>query len=374
MDKKNIAEIRRQFSMNNCTATKICGCYVDHEKNKKFESKSSFLMLPEEEEFKYFDIFKHTLSGSLGRNLINFEFPLQQESEGGTQEFLYKLLKCGLDDEELVSQFYDRIIDNYEYAENYYIVLTYFVYDVPMRTSDNNLLEDASDEVYSYILCSICPVKMTKAGLSYNQENNRMEERTRDWVVEMPLTGFLFPAFNDRSTDLHSMLYYKKKPEENQEKLVKNVFGSVEPMSPKTQQNTFNELLEAVMGDGVDYKTAAAVYENISLAVEENTADSETVSFSQKEVQKILEASGVPNEKISSFGDCYHEIVGEDMTLQATNMTNLKKFVAKTPHVHIQVDAEYAGQLQEKIVDGQRCLVVPIEDYLEINDLVVKIQ
>ena len=119
MDKKNIAEIRRQFSMNNCTATKICGCYVDHEKNKKFESKSSFLMLPEEEEFKYFDIFKHTLSGSLGRNLINLEFPLQQESEGGTQEFLYKLLKCGLDDEELVSQFYDRIIDNYEYAENY---------------------------------------------------------------------------------------------------------------------------------------------------------------------------------------------------------------------------------------------------------------
>lgn len=374
MDKKNIAEIRRQFSMNCCTATKICGCYVDHEKNKKFESKSSFLMLPEEEEFKYFDIFKHTLSGSLGRNLINLEFPLQQESEGGTQEFLYRLLKSGLDDEELVSQFYDRIIENYEYAENYYIVLTYFVYDVPMRTSDNNLLEDASDEVYSYMLCSICPVKMTKAGLSYNQDNNRMEERTRDWVVEMPLTGFLFPAFNDRSTDLHSMLYYKKKPEENQEKLVKNVLGSVEPMSPKTQQNTFNELLEAVMGDGVDYGTATAVYENISLAVEENTFDADTVSFSQKEVQKILEDSGVPNEKITSFGDCYHEIVGENTTLQANNMTNLKKFVAKTSHVHIQVDAEYASQLQEKIVDGQRCLVVPIEDYLEINDLVVKIQ
>ncbi|MEE0648027.1 DUF4317 family protein, partial [[Clostridium] scindens] len=116
MNKKEVLEIRKQFTPENCAITRICGCYVDYEKEKKVELKKAFLSLPEEEAFKYFDIFKHTLSGTLGKNLINMGFPLDQELEGGTQQTLLKLRDSKLEDDLLVEQFYDNVIDNYDYA------------------------------------------------------------------------------------------------------------------------------------------------------------------------------------------------------------------------------------------------------------------
>ena len=91
MNKKEISEIKKQFTPANCSIDRICGCYVDGDKNKKTEVKEAFLSLSEEEMFKYFDIFKKTLSGTLGKNLMNMEFPLEQEADGGTQEFLMRL-------------------------------------------------------------------------------------------------------------------------------------------------------------------------------------------------------------------------------------------------------------------------------------------
>lgn len=164
MNKKEISEIKKQFSPANCAITRICGCYVDADKNKKTELKEAFLSLSEEEMFKYFEIFKKTLSGTLGKNLMNMEFPLDQEKEGGTQEFLMKLRASKLKDDQLIESFYDKIIENYDYPENYYIILIHAVYDIPGKTSDGIEMDDASEEIYEHILCSICPVKLSKAG------------------------------------------------------------------------------------------------------------------------------------------------------------------------------------------------------------------
>ena len=174
MNKKEVLEIRRQFSPENCAITRICGCYVDHEKEKKMEMKKAFLSLPEEEAFKYFDIFKHTLSGTIGKNLINMEFPLDQELNGGTQEFLMRLKDSKLQDDLLLEEFYDKVVESYEYGENYYIILIHAVYDVPGKTKDGLEMEDASDTVYEHILCSICPVNLTKAGLVRRSSGQRI--------------------------------------------------------------------------------------------------------------------------------------------------------------------------------------------------------
>ena len=183
MNKKEISEIKKQFSPANCSITRICGCYVDGDKNKKTELKEAFLSLSEEEMFKYFEIFKKTLSGTLGKNLLNMEFPTNQEADGGTQEFLMRLRASRLTDDELIQQFYDRIIENYDYPENYYIILVHAVYDIPGKSSDGLDMFDASDEIYEHLLCSICPVKLSKAGLCYNAETNLIEDRIRDWIL-----------------------------------------------------------------------------------------------------------------------------------------------------------------------------------------------
>ena len=166
MIKKEISEIKRRFTPSNCTVSRICGCYVDGEKNKKTTFKEAFLSLPEEDMFKYFDILRKNLSGALGKNLINLEFPLDSEMEGGTQEFLLRLRASRLQDDALLDTFYDRIIEAYDYVGNYLILLIHDAYDIPGKTSDGLAMEDASDEVYSYIMCSICPVDLSKPGLS----------------------------------------------------------------------------------------------------------------------------------------------------------------------------------------------------------------
>ena len=165
MNKKEINEIKKQFTPERCTITRICGCYVDGEKNKKTELAQSFLTLTEEENFKYFTIFRSTLSGTLGKNLLNMEFPTEQEKEGGTQEFLLRLKNSKLEDDRLVEEFYDKVIATYNYGENYYIILVFATYDVPGQTTDGIENEDASEHVYEHLLCSICPVKLTEAGL-----------------------------------------------------------------------------------------------------------------------------------------------------------------------------------------------------------------
>ena len=184
MNKKEVSEIKKQFTPANCAITRICGCYVNGEKEKKSTFKEAFLSLPEEEMFKYFDILRKTLSGSIGKNLMNMEFPLDTEMEGGTQEFLLRLRNSRLTDDVLLDAFYDRIIESYDYAEHYLILLIHAAYDVPGKSSDNAEMFDASDEVYDYILCSICPVNLSKPGLSYDTEQNNFHDRIRDWIVD----------------------------------------------------------------------------------------------------------------------------------------------------------------------------------------------
>ena len=194
MNKKEISEIKKQFTPENCSLTRICGCYVDGEKNKKTELKEAFLSLSEEEMFKYFEIFRKSLSGTIGKNLMNMEFPLEQETEGGTQHFLMKLRESKLTDDALVESFYDKIIENYDYPENYYIILIHGVYDIPGKSSDGAEMFDASDEIYEHIMCCICPVKLSKAGLCYNAETNSIQDRIRDWIVELPDVAFLLTS------------------------------------------------------------------------------------------------------------------------------------------------------------------------------------
>lgn len=210
MIKQEINEIKRLYTPSNCSITRICGCYVDGEKNKKTEFREAFLSLPEEEIFKYFELLRKTLSGSPGKNLLDLEFPLASEEEGGTQEFLLRLRESRLKDDALLEEFYDKVISSYEYVGNYLILLIHDAYDVPGKTSDGLTMDDASDTVYEYILCSICPVNLSKPGLSYDATANEFHNRVRDWIVEMPEAGFLFPAFNDRASDIHSVLYYSK--------------------------------------------------------------------------------------------------------------------------------------------------------------------
>ena len=369
MNKKEISEIKKQFTPANCAITRICGCYVDGEKNKKTKLKEAFLSLSEEEAFKYFEIFRKTLSGTIGKNLINMNFPLEQEKEGGAQEFLLRLRASKLQDDALVDEFYDRVIDSYDYGENYYIILIHAVYDIPGKSSDGLEMFDASDEIYDHILCSICPVKLSKAGLCYNAETNHIEDRIRDWLVEMPDLGFLFPVFNDRSTDIHGVLYYSKNAEQLRSTFVDQLFGCEVPLSAGGQRDTFNTLVEETLGDDCAYDTVMNIHEKLNEWVESQKDSPDPAILTKPEVKRLFEECGVEEEKLEDFDARYEATAGEDASLMAANITNTRRMEIKTPDVVIHVDPDRAELVETRVIDGRRCLVIPMEDNVEINGI-----
>jgi hypothetical protein len=374
MINSEILEIRKQMKHENCSITKVSGCYVDGEKTIKTKFTESFLCLPEEETFKYFEIFKKTLSGTIGKNLINMEFPLETEFNGRTQEFLLRLRDSELKDETLLEEFYEKVIQGYDYTGNYLILLVYAAYDVPGKTNDKIMMEDASDEVYRYILCSLCPVNLSKPGLSYNEERNQIQKRIQDWVIGMPDNGFLFPAFQDRSTDLHSVLYYSKDSEELHSDFVHTLLGCEVPMSAGDQKEAFQTLIRETLGEQCEYDIVRNIHEKLNDILEEHKLKeiAEPLTLDKNEVKHIFAESGAQEEMLEEFDKNYEKMTGENTTLMAANVVNTRVFEVKTPDVVIKVNPERVDLVQTKLVDGRRCLVIEITELVEVNGIAVK--
>ena len=372
MTKQDISEIKKLLTPKNCSITRICGCYVDGEKNKKTQFKEAFLSLPEEEIFKYFELLRKTLSGTLGKNLLDLEFPLASEQEGGTQEFLLRLRESKLKDDTLLDEFYDKVVASYEYVGNYLILLIHDAYDVPGKTTDGLTMEDASDSVFEYLLCCICPVNLSKPGLSYDALANEFHNRVRDWVVEMPEVGFLFPAFNDRSSDLHSTLYYTKNPEEPHSELVDQILGATLPLTAGSQKETFQALIEETLGQDAEYEVVKSIHENLTEMIEEHKEIPEPLMLDKHQVKNLFEKSGVVEEKLTDFDKLYDAAAGEDTSLMVNNVANTRTFEVKTPDVVVRVNPERADLVNTLFIEGKRCLVIEINDHVEVNGVTVR--
>lgn len=372
MNKREISEIKKQFKKDNNAITRICGCYVDADKQIKANLKEAFFALSEEEVFKYYEIFKKTLSGGIGKNLHNLEYSIHDEGEDSAHALLMKLRDEKLTDDETVDSFYNKVIENYDYGENYYIVLIHSSYDIPGRSTGNEEMFDASDEVYNHILCSICPVKLSEPGLSYNETTGCIEERPRDWWVQAPMTGFLFPAFNDRSTDIHSLLYFSKNAEQLHDEFIDTCLGAPSPISFKAQKEAFHEILSDTLGKECDYGIVRQIHENLTELSEEHKEDMEPLRLSQPEVKELLEKSGVEPERLEHFDTVYKEAAGENTAILVPAITGSGKFAVKTPDVDIRVNPDRLDLVETRIIEGRRFLVIAVEDNVEVNGMSVK--
>lgn len=372
MNKTEISEIRKLFKKDNYRIDSLAACYVDVDKEKTFVLKEALSSLSEEELLYHLGIFHKCLGGTLGKNLINMDFPLDAEFGDGQQKFLLNLRDSGLKEEEVLQNFFDLIIANYPSSDKYYIVAIHGNYDVPGKGRDGETLDDASEIIYEYMLCAICPVKLTKAALGYDPAANRIGEVMRDWVVEPPEKAFLFPAFNDRGPDIHSILYYTKKPEELFPEFIDAVFGTASPPSPVTQTETFNSLITETLGDEVSLEVVQRVQENISEIIEQNKDVPEPVELTAYEMKGLFEKSGVEREKLESFDETFKEVAGEKTAIIANNLPVVKQLSIKAPDIEIKVKPESASLISHKPVDGVMSIVIPVVDGVEVNGIPVK--
>ena len=372
MTRKELNEIKSQYTLEDCGILRLCGCYVDGERNKITQFNENFLNLPEEEKHKYFDIFKKTLSGTPGKNLVDMKFNVDAYADEGARTFLMNLRDSGLKDDRLLDEFYDRIINNYSYVGNYLILLINQVYDIPTVTTDNIEMEDASDEVYSYILCSICHVNLSKPGLGYDEEDNNFHDKKQNHMVDVPDVGFLFPAFNKRSADEDMTVFYTKDVSEFEDGLIDCLLDCVAPLPAKQQKETFTSLVNEALGEEADLEIVKNIHENLEQIIEEKKQESPApVMLDKNEMKNLLEKSGVKEEKLENFEEHFEMAAGEHGKLVASNVSSGKKFEVKTPDVVIKINSDKTDIVSTQVIDGRQCLVIQIDERLEVNGISV---
>lgn len=367
MIKTEINEIKKQFSEANCTISKICACYVGGEKNKITQMREAFRSLPEEEAARYFQLLKKGLSGTLGKNMINLEFPLEAEFNDGAQKFLLDLRDSHLEDDELLEAFYDKIIETYPYTQNYFILLIDCNYDIPGRTMDGIDLEDASEEVYHYIYCVLCPVKQSKPELTYEPQSNLFHSRICDWIVDAPMHAFLFPAFHDRSSDVHSCLYYTKDSEKPFADFVHAMLGCTMPIPAGSQKEAFQTIVAETLGEHCELEVLRNIHETLYDMLEEHAEEPSPLILDKNEVKNVLAKSGVSNEQLETFDKHFDDTIGASSELLASNITETRKFEVKTPDVVIKVNPERSDLVETKVINGHTYLTIEVGSNIEVN-------
>lgn len=422
MNKKEVLELKRRFKKEAATFTRVCGCYVDGNHNKVCKFGNTFLNLEEDEFYKYLEIANKALSGTIGNNLLELKFPIEEEEVGGRQHILMALRASKLEDENLLDTFYDLVIDTYDHAGNYLIVLFHDAYDVMSRTSDNNNL-DESEEVYEYLICAICPVDLSKPGLGFLEDEHRIGPRVRDWVVGAVDTAFLFPAFNDRSTDIHSTLFYTKNTKEPHSEFMANGLGCGIERTATEQKMAFHSIVRNVLGAEDEHTDDVLLdlQQNLSDMIDEYAEthdDDEDVFLLDKEVvTKLLADSDISEEKAAKIEKSVDEAFGEKppaaenvidskalvqnelrvekmaledqvgtLTVQLSEkdealaertsqliekQEEIDNYIAetKTYDVVLRVKPEKASQIKSQVINGQKCLVIPMgeDEHATIN-------
>ncbi len=407
MIKKEINEIKSLFdTIQDCNIERMAGCYVNGEKSIVKTFSEPFHSFPDEEKYKYLEIFRKTLSGTPGKNLLDADF-LDDTSENVDygKGMLLKIRNSELKDEDALLDFYKKVIETYNYVGNYLILLIYQAYDVPGVTTDGIEMDDASDEVYKYILCSICPMKLTKPGLGFDDDLGEIHTLRQLFAVELPEVGFLFPAFNERSSDDSQILYFAKKTDYLQDSFLDTVLKVSATLPAKQQKEGFTEFVSDVLGEESSFETVLSIQENLRETVQtiKDESSGETVFLDKDTMRNVFEKSGVSQEKLSEFDSKFDEqfdmkkirekqiekksedadavLVPQDIPVPnvkveekffADNVAPTRSYEVRNANMVLRVNSRHSDIIGTRIIDGKKCLVIEMTDDLTVNGIPVE--
>lgn len=375
MNDKEIGEIRRHLKRERSNITAIYGCYVNANKEIVAEYRQSTGIMPENESDKYFAVLRRVLSGSIGKNLIDITFKTSQVAGSPEHQLLMDLRESKLKDDEKRLAFYQKVIDSVAFEGNYLILMGCDSYDVPFKSKDDSFQKDASDETYTYLVCAVCPVKETKPNLHYVPEEKLFHDGAMNQMVSAPAIGFLFPAFDNRSTNIYNALYYTKDVKQSQEAFVEAVFNTPIPQPAAEQKRTFEALLASSLEDQCSLDVVQTVYDQVCQRIEmhKEAKVAEPLMLGKEEVKEVLSSCGVSEEHIAKFSVDYDEAFGFEAELHPKNIIDNKHFEIQTPDAVIKVDPTRSDLIETRIIGGVKYLLIPADEEVTVNGVNITI-
>ena len=375
MNQKEIGELRRRFKPEKSAISRIYGCYVNSRREVISYIDESLGRMPQEEAEKYLDLLRKTLSGTSGKNLIDIVFSTQQVADSDEHRLLMALRDSGLKDGEVRQTFYQKVIETLDMGDsNYLILLAHDAYDVPFRGRDGEDQADGGDQVFSYVICCVCPVRDGKLELGYCPGENEFHNCVPSQIVAPPELGFLFPAFDGRAANLYNALTYARKPDELHQEFLDAVFHTEPPMSAGEQREAFQSALSEALEGACRLEVVQAVHGRLTERIEEHrdSKDPEPLAVTAREVGNILRDSGVGEEQIAAFQESCGRQFGEGAALSPANLIDSKRFEVRAGDVKISLPPEDSCLVETRVIDGRKYLLIPVREGLEVNGMPVE--
>ena len=376
MNDKEISEIRRHLRRDRSNITALYGCYVNENKEIIAEFRQSTGMMPENESDKYFALLRRALSGSIGRNLIDISFKTSQVADSPEHKLLMGLRESKCADEELRAELFRKIIDTIFMEGNYLILLGCDSYDVPFKSKDDFKQADKSEEVFTCVLCTVCPVKQTKPNLHYVPEEKLFHDGAMNQMVSAPEVGFLFPAFDNRATNIYNALYYTRNVKESQDALIDALFRTPVPQPAAEQKKTFEALLTTALGEECSLDVVQTVHDEICQRIEmhKEAKIPDPLMVSKADVKEVLQNCGVSEESMAKFSVEYDEAFGFEAALHPKNIIDHKHFELKTPDVIIKCDPTRSDLIETRIIGGVKYILICADEDVEVNGVSINIK
>jgi len=375
MNDKEIGELRRHLRRDRSNMTTIFGCYVNDQKEIISQFQQSLGMMAENEAEKYFALLKRTLSGTIGKNLIDISFKTSQVADSPEHKLLMGLRDSHCKDEEVRTQLCKKIIDTVTFDGNYLILMAGETYDVPFKSKDDSFQKDQSEESYTFFICAVCPVKQTKANLHYVAEEKMFHDGAMNHMVSAPTLGFLFPAFDGRSTNLYNALMYSKDIKDGHEAFVETVFNVNPPKCPADQKKSFEALLTTSLGEECSMDVVQTVHNEIRERIEmhKEAKVAEPLMISKEDVKTVLSQCGVPEANMAKFSVDYDEAFGFEADLHPKNVIDNRKFEIKTPDVIIKVAPDRSDLIETRVIGGVKYILICADEAVEVNGVNIHI-
>lgn len=375
MNIREVGEIRRHIRRDRSNMTSIYCCYVNTNKEIISEFRKSTGMMSENESEKYFALLKRTLSGGIGKNLIDIVFKTQQVVDSPEHKLLMQLRETRLEDANIRLAFYEKVIETVSLKENYLILLGYDSYDVPFKSSDGENDSSKSDETYHFILCAICPVKQTKSRLHYAPEQKEFHDSGIDNIVGAPELGFLFPAFDNRATNIYNALYYTHSPKLSHEAFVDNIFHTPIPKPAYEQKRSFEAILGNSLNEECSLEVVQSVHEELVGRIElhKQSKLAEPLMVTKEDVKEVLTSCGINDAHIAKFSVDYDEAFGFEADLHPKNIIDDKRFEVKTPDVSIKVAPNRTDLIETRVINGIKYILINAEESVEVNGVSIHI-
>ncbi len=373
MNKKDIANIRKQFKIENdlMKIHEIFNVYIMKESSDIYHQQSQvFDMLDEDEKELFMTNFKKVLTGQLDEKL--FELKFQSDVDNPTQLILHKgLLTSESEDwKDQMLQIVEKMLQDRQYEMDIVVTFIRGEYFKPMKRSNEETEESDRDSVYShsFILCSINKTQDPKKELHFDYVEKAFKYNVVvDPVINLnaPIGGFLFPCFTDNAADVNHVLYAAGKANEPDEAFVEDVLNAEETMTAKEDKIVFEEVVRDAVGHQINTSTLANVYEEIHRMTEDNDEE-DTPTLDYKDVEQVLKSSGVEEVDTEKMEEAFKNVIDDtNYELKARNIVpkySSKSIKINTKVANIAVSPEELRHVRQVTLDGRRYLMIEVEE------------